>query len=107
MKFVHGEIFHPLESPMNKKYYFLFTVKKISCVQFSSCHTSDKNFLMSNFPKLRYVNLYVKFVMAIAKLICYSYITSRSRISLLLHETEGKALRSSVNNNDILRVLVI
>ena len=35
--------------------------------------------------------------------VSYSYITSTSRISLLLH----KARRSSANNNDILRVLVI
>ena len=40
--------------------------------------------------------------------ISYSYITSTSRISLLLQETEGeRSPRSSVNNNDILRVLVI
>ena len=41
--------------------------------------------------------------------ICYSYITSRSRISLL-HKTEGEArgqVLTSVNNNVILRVLVI
>ena len=34
-------------------------------------------------------------------------VTSRSRISLLLQETEGEAWGSSVNNNDILCVLVI
>ena len=57
--------------------------------------------------------------------IYYSCITSTSRISLLLHKTEGEAQgrvlitmivitrdrgrspRSSVNNNDILQVLVI
>ena len=33
--------------------------------------------------------------------ISYSYITSISRISLLLHKTRGRSLRSSVNNNDI------
>ena len=35
---------------MNNKHYFLFIVKNISCVQFSSCHTSDENFLTPNFP---------------------------------------------------------
>ena len=43
--------------------------------------------------------------------ICCSYIASMSRISLLLQDTEGgdrgQSLRSSVNNNDILQVLVI
>ena len=34
---------------MNKKHYFLFIVKNISCVQFSSCHSSDENFLALNF----------------------------------------------------------
>ena len=34
---------------MNKKHYILFIVKNISCVQFSSCPTSDENFLASNF----------------------------------------------------------
>ena len=33
---------------MNKN-VTLFIVKNISCVQFSSCHTSDENFLTSNF----------------------------------------------------------
>ena len=33
---------------MNKKHYFLFIVKNISCVQFSSCHTSNEIFLASN-----------------------------------------------------------
>ena len=36
---------------MNNKHYFLFIVKNISCVQFSLCHTSDENFLMSNFSQ--------------------------------------------------------
>ena len=36
--------FRPLESPMNKRHYFLFIVKNISCIQFSSCHTIDENF---------------------------------------------------------------
>ena len=43
--------------------------------------------------------------------VSYSYITSTSVISVLLHETEGAARgrspRSSVNNTDITRVLVI
>ena len=43
--------FRPLESPMNKNVTFLFIVKNISCVQFSSCHTSDENFLTSNFSQ--------------------------------------------------------
>ena len=36
---------------MNKNVTFLFIVKNISCVQFSSCHTSDENFLTSNFSQ--------------------------------------------------------
>ena len=36
---------------MNNKHYFLFIVKNISCVQFSSCHTSDENFLTPNFSQ--------------------------------------------------------
>ena len=36
---------------MNKKHYVLFIVKNISCVQFSSCHTSDKKiFSIEFFP---------------------------------------------------------
>ena len=36
---------------MNKKHYFLFIVKNISCVQFLSCHTSDEKILMLNFSQ--------------------------------------------------------
>ena len=36
---------------MNKNVTSLFIVKNISGIQFSSCHTSDKNFLMSNFSQ--------------------------------------------------------
>ena len=36
---------------MNKNVTFLFIVKNISCVQFSSCHISDENFLTSNFSQ--------------------------------------------------------
>ena len=36
---------------MNRKHYFLFFVKNISLVQFSSCHTSNDNILASNFPQ--------------------------------------------------------
>ena len=43
--------FCPLEPPMNKKHYFLFIVKGISYVQFSSCHTSNENFLAMNFSQ--------------------------------------------------------
>ena len=43
--------FRPLESPMNKNITFLFIVKNISFIQFSSCHTSDENFLASNFSQ--------------------------------------------------------
>ena len=36
---------------MNKNVTFLFIIKNISCVQFSLCHTSDENFLTSNFSQ--------------------------------------------------------
>ena len=36
---------------MNKNVTFFFIVKNISCVQFSSCHTCDVNFLTSNFSQ--------------------------------------------------------
>ena len=36
---------------MNKKHYFLFIVKNISCIQFSLCHTSDEKFLTPNFSQ--------------------------------------------------------
>ena len=36
---------------MNKKHYFLCIVKNISCVQSSSCHTSDENVLALNFSQ--------------------------------------------------------
>ena len=38
---------------MNQKHYFLFIIKNILFVQFSSCHTSDENFQHRIFPKLR------------------------------------------------------
>ena len=41
---------------MNKKHYFLFIVKNISCVQFSSYHTSDENFLALNFSQTTVVS---------------------------------------------------
>ena len=51
VKFVHGEIFSSLESPTNKNVTFLFIVKTILCIQFLSCHTSDKNvFNIKFFP---------------------------------------------------------
>ena len=42
---------------MNKNIIFLFTVKNISCIQFSLCHTSDKKFLTSNFSLTTVVTL--------------------------------------------------
>ena len=50
VKFVHGKYFRPLESPMNKKHHFLFIVKNISFIQFSSCHTSNEIFRVEFFP---------------------------------------------------------
>ena len=42
---------------MNKNHYFLFIVKNISCVQFSSCHTSNEKSLALNFSQTTvYVN---------------------------------------------------
>ena len=51
VKFVCGKIFSPLDSPMNKSITFLFIVKNISLVQFSSYHTSDEKILASNFSQ--------------------------------------------------------
>ena len=39
--------------------------------------------------------------------ICYSYITTMNVISVLIHKTLRHSPRSSVNNTDIIRVLVI
>ena len=36
---------------MNNKHYCLFIAKNISCVQFSSRHTSDKKLLTLNFSQ--------------------------------------------------------
>ena len=36
---------------MNKKHYLFIHCKNISCIQFSLCHTSDENFLTSNFSQ--------------------------------------------------------
>ena len=35
---------------MNKKHFFSFIIKNISCVQFSSYHTSDEIFSVEFFP---------------------------------------------------------
>ena len=43
-----------------KSITFLFIVKIISCVQFSSCHTSDENFLTSNFSQTTVVGKFGK-----------------------------------------------
>ena len=45
---------------MNKNVTFLFIVKNISCVQFSLCHTSDENFLTSNFSQTTVHSLYCR-----------------------------------------------
>ena len=57
VKFVRGKIFSSL-GVCNKKHYFLFIVKNISCVQFSTCHTSNENFLLSNFSQTT-VHIYI------------------------------------------------
>ena len=44
---------------MNKNVTFLFTVKNILCVQFSSCHTSDENFLTSNSSQTTVITNYI------------------------------------------------
>ena len=51
--------FRPLKSPMNKNITSLFIVKNISFIQFSSCHTSDENFLASNFPQTTVIHTVV------------------------------------------------
>ena len=43
---------------MNKNVTFLFIVKNISYVQFSSCHTSNKNFLTLKFSQTTVVLLH-------------------------------------------------
>ena len=50
VKFVCGKIFLSL-GVSNERKHFLFIVKNISFVQFSSCHTRDEIFLASNFSQ--------------------------------------------------------
>ena len=57
---------------MNKKYYFLLIVKNILCIQFLSCHTSNENFLTSNFSQTTvdsYIIKVLKIIMVITLII--------------------------------------
>ena len=59
----------------------MYIVKRYSYV-------ASYDFSMSNMHMIAFV---ISCLIHFIEVICYSYITSRSRISLLLHETEGEA----------------
>ena len=67
---------------MNKNVTFLFIIKNISCVQFSSCHISDEIFLMSNFSQTTVV-IYLLIVYELLR-----YFKRYSHDSGLLNPTE-------------------
>ena len=54
---------------MNKKYYFVFIVKNISCIQFLSCHTSNEKFLTLNFSQTTVASYIIK----VLKIILYKH----------------------------------
>ena len=64
---------------MNKKYYILFIVKNISCIQFSSCHTSDKKFLASNFSQTAVHSYNYRFAYVAYICICTLYFVKLQR----------------------------
>ena len=61
VKFVCGKIFLSLGISNEKNITFLFIFKNNLFVQFSSCHTSDENFLASIFSQTTVYHYYCDF----------------------------------------------